>query len=159
MSDRRANPVGILFLLLALGLVLAYLFINAMLAFGEPVEAVKVEPPALGMTLPGQVINIVDGDTLDVETRLVVRVRLRDCWSPESRTLDLEEKRRGLASKANLKLIAEGKNCRVNIPMSRFLTGSLTLDRVLGSVWLDGDSQDVSTQQVQSGFATRTKAK
>lgn len=122
-----------------------------------PVEAVKVEPPALGMTLPGKVINIVDGDTLDVETSLVVRVRLRDCWSPESRTLDLEEKRRGLAAKANLKLIAEGKYCRVNIPMSRFLTASMTLDRMLGSVWLDGESQDVSTQQVQSGFATREK--
>ena len=122
-----------------------------------PVEAVKVEPPALGMTLPGKVINIVDGDTLDVETSLVVRVRLRDCWSPESRTLDLEEKRRGLAAKANLKLIAEGKYCRVNIPMSRFLTASMTLDRMLGSVWLDGESQDVSTQQVQGGFATRTK--
>jgi endonuclease YncB( thermonuclease family) len=123
----------------------------------KPVEAVKVEAPPLGMTLPGKVINIVDGDTLDVETSLVVRVRLRDCWAPESRTLDHEEKKRGLASKANLKLIAEGKYCRVNVPISRFLTNSLTLDRVLGSVWLDGEPQDVSTLQVQGGFATRTK--
>lgn len=117
------------------------------------------ESPPIGVTLAGKVVNIVDGDTLDVETRLVIRLRLDRCWSPESRTKDLAEKARGIAAKENLKRLAEGKDCKFHIPMTNRLMDSLTLDRVLGSVWCVGDSLDLSTLQVEQGHATREKQK
>lgn len=125
--------------------------------YAQDIPAPKAEAPPLGVCLPGTIVNVVDGDTVDVETKMVVRVRLRDCWAPESRTTDLAEKKRGLASKDNLVRLAHGQTCRAFIPVSKFLTSSLTLDRVLGQVWVDGDSLDLSTLQVQQGYATRTK--
>jgi len=118
---------------------------------------VSAAPPDLGVTLPGRVVNVVDGDTLDVAVTMVVRVRLLDCWAPESRTKDAAEKQRGLAAKAALKALADGKPCRVSIPLTGDLKQSLTLERVLARVWIDGDKVDLSEHQVKAGHATKEK--
>ena len=53
-------------------------------------------------------LRVVDGDTIDAEIDLGFdisvhkRIRLAGIASPESRTRDLEEKQRGLASKERL---------------------------------------------------------
>jgi len=58
-------------------------------------------------------LRVVDGDTVDVmidlgfSTWKKVRVRLDGINSPESRTRDKEEKKRGLAAKARLQEIIE----------------------------------------------------
>jgi len=39
---------------------------------------------------------VVDGDTITVELKIPVRVRLLDCWAPETRTKDAEEKKKGI---------------------------------------------------------------
>ena len=64
-----------------------------------------------------KVIRVVDGDTVDAmidlgfDTWKKVRIRLVGINAPESRTRDLEEKKRGLAAKARLKeLLEEGEN-------------------------------------------------
>lgn len=60
-----------------------------------------------------KVIKVVDGDTIDIEIDLGFdifikkRVRLNAINAPESRTRDLEEKKRGLAAKARLKELCE----------------------------------------------------
>jgi len=60
--------------------------------------------------------HIVDGDTLDVTVDLgfnishKIRVRMYGINTPESRTRDLEEKKRGLAAKDRLiELLGEGQ--------------------------------------------------
>ena len=63
------------------------------------------------------VVNrVVDGDTIDVTIDLgfsvwkKMRVRMEGINTPESRTRDLEEKKRGLAAKDRLKSILEFNN-------------------------------------------------
>ena len=57
--------------------------------------------------------RIIDGDTVDCyidlgfDIQTKKRIRFAGINTPESRTRDLEEKKRGLASKARLKEILE----------------------------------------------------
>ena len=126
-------------------------------ANGAPPLVPVSEKPAAGYVVDGAVVGVVDGDTLDFEIRQVIRVRLLNCWAPESRTLDIVEKAKGLAAKANLKRMADGKAGRLYVPTTGRLMDSLTLERAIGQVWLTGDSIDLSTLQVHQGYATREK--
>lgn len=117
--------------------------------------------PPLGLTKACQVVSVVDGDTLDVEVRYVVRVRLLDCWAPESRTRDACEKQRGLAAKLHLEaLAAPGSPAVLFVPgtPSGELAELITLGRVLGHVWIADDPRSLSERQRTSGHATATKA-
>ena len=58
-----------------------------------------MEQPSVGLTTKVLVTNIVDGDTVDVQIVKNIRVRLKDCWCPETRTRDLEEKETATAAK------------------------------------------------------------
>ena len=101
----------------------------------------------------------MDGDTLDVELRIPARIRLLGCWSPESRTKSIAEKKRGLAAKANLSDLTANGHGQVFIPTGAALSVKdvLTLDRLLGRVWMDGQEEDLSSQQVKAGHATESK--
>lgn len=62
-------------------------------------------------------LRVVDGDTLDAQidlgfdTHKIIRIRLVGINTPESRTRDLEEKKRGLAAKDRVKeLLKSNKN-------------------------------------------------
>ncbi len=114
-----------------------------------------------------KVVNVVDGDTVDVEITKIIRVRMLDCWAPESRidsrvaeTQREAEKARGLAAKQALQELAGGQDVLVQIPTD---TGGdvahmMTLNRVLGRVWLASDlSETLSQKQVKAGHATTTK--
>ena len=101
-----------------------------------------------------EVIRIVDGDTLDAEIDIgfdvFVKKRIRlfgiDTW--ESRTKDLEEKKKGLAAKARLKEILHKND-------NKFLLQSHELGkygRVLGSIILD-DDRDACDILVEEGHA------
>jgi len=64
-----------------------------------------------------EVIKVVDGDTVDARVDLgfdtwkKVRIRFLGINAPESRTKDLEEKKKGLAAKARVKeILKENKN-------------------------------------------------
>jgi len=68
-------------------------------------------------TYMAKVTRVVDGDTIDALVDLgfdmhkQVRIRMVGMNAPESRTRDLEEKKRGLAAKARLKeILKENKN-------------------------------------------------
>ena len=117
-----------------------------------------MKQPELGITTKGILTRIVDGDTVDVEIRKTVRVRLLDCWAPETRTKDLEEKAKGLQSKHHLSQVCPvGTEVVVHIPASKDgeIADVFTMGRVLGFVFVD--TQDLSEIQVSAGNATRTK--
>lgn len=119
----------------------------------------SIRKPPLGLTARCCVENVVDGDTLDIELRINCRVRLLDCWAPETRTHDHAEKKLGLAAKDNLLDLTRAGNGVVFIPtgQAHSVGDLLTLDRILGRVWIDGQDFDLSTQQVAAGKASTTK--
>lgn len=101
-----------------------------------------------------KLLRVVDGDTLDAEIDIgfdvFVKKRIRlygiDTW--ESRTRDLEEKKRGLAAKARLIALLESND-------NKFVLHSHELGkygRVLGSIILDDDS-DVCDILIEEGHA------
>ena len=118
-----------------------------------------MQKPPLGITARCRVARVLDGDTLDVELRIPARIRLLSCWASESRTKDAEQKLKGLAAKQHLKDLAANGLGRVFIPTeeARSMSDVLTLERLLGRVWLDGDEQDLSERQVAAGHAITTK--
>jgi endonuclease YncB( thermonuclease family) len=116
--------------------------------------------PPLGITARCKVLQVVDGDTLDIELRLPMRIRLLDCWCPESRTTDLEEKAKGLAAKkAMVELTVNRLYGQVFVPTAaaQSVSDVLTLNRLLGKVWMDGQDTDLSTSQVVQGYASSKK--
>jgi len=129
---------------------MGYLLLNTMLYLSMLVAGDLPAPaPTPQMVLPGKVVYIVDGDTLDVEVHIVVRIRLLDCWAPEMRDSG------GKESKEHLEEIATNKKCVVQIPLHQDLRKSFTFGRILGRVWAGG--VDVSKSQVRNGYAKEDK--
>jgi micrococcal nuclease len=104
-----------------------------------------------------KVINVIDGDTIDVDIDLgfdisiTKRVRLAGIDTPESRTSDKYEKTLGLESKAMLKQrlsAAELIVIRTEKPNS-----SEKFGRVLGWLFLDGDKTSFNETMIASGYA------
>jgi endonuclease YncB( thermonuclease family) len=129
---------------------------------------VGAEPaPEYGWTTPARVLRVIDGDTLEVEVRRVVRIRMLDCWAPESKAdprvpADERETQKalGLASKASLEKVAQDQEVIVRIPTRSDVDIShvFTLGRVLGHVWLQKSPEEsLSERQVRLGHATPTK--
>lgn len=114
--------------------------------------------PSLGLSARATVNRVVDGDTIDMLVLgVLVRIRLLDCWAPETRGVEREE---GLAAKAFLEGVAtQGKEAVVWIPTDHAerLMDILTFGRVLGRVWLRDSGRELSAVMVSSGHATATK--
>lgn len=112
-----------------------------------------------GLTFGGQVVRVLDGDTIEVEVKRTVRIRLLDCWAPETRTRDAEEKKEGLAAKEFLKQLVDKQPVSVHVPLSAQgkFGDSMSMGRVLGHVYLE-DGRDVSALVVGAGFATKEKS-
>jgi endonuclease YncB( thermonuclease family) len=134
------------------------------------------DAPEPGWTTAGTITRVFDGDSVEVELRRRIPVRLPNCWAPESR-LDPQikdpakreaAKRLGQIAKAHLQILAQGRQCRLVIPASIQPDGytqdpadSLTLGRAIGEVWIegpDGSWVSLSELMVAAGHAGRTKA-
>ena len=124
---------------------------------GHQGDAAGYQEPPLGWTTKAEVVRVVDGDTIDVEVRRTVRIRLLECWAPETRTRDAVEKRRGLAAKDHLKDLIGSKAVTLHVPTdgSGDVAKILTLNRVLGRVYIEG--VDVSAAMVAAGHATKER--
>ena len=112
-----------------------------------------------------QVDRVVDGDTIDCTIDLgfstwkKIRVRMEGINTPESRTRDLEEKKRGLAAKNRLvEILAFNNNkCRLKV------SGVGKYGRALATVLVDSLSVlngedgitliDVNKQLIKEGHA------
>ena len=109
--------------------------------------------------------RVVDGDTIDVTIDLgfsvwkKMRVRMEGINTPESRTRDLEEKKRGLAAKDRLKSILEFNNNECVLKVS----GVGKYGRALATVLVESLSPlngedgvtliDVNKQLIEEGHA------
>ena len=125
------------------------------------------EPPK-GITTDVKVVRVIDGDTVDVAITRTVRVRLLDCWAPETRTTDPVEKVKGYESKKYLNSLLKQvfyndlaarkrKKITLFIPADEQgeLKDNFTFSRVLGRLFVNGE--DVSERMVEAGKATKDK--
>ena len=98
-----------------------------------------------------KIVRVVDGDTVDITIDLGfnihydARVRMYGINAPESRTRDLEEKKRGLAAKARLAQLLQGEE--VTITTSKDKTGKF--GRLLGEFFVKG--VNINEQLIKEG--------
>ena len=104
-----------------------------------------------------EVTRVVDGDTVDAFVDLGFdmhskqRVRLFGINTPECRTRDKEEKKRGFAAKARLKeMLSEEKNKCV---IKTWLDKKGKFGRVLGVLYVN--DKDLNNQLVKEGHAKK----
>ena len=102
------------------------------------------------------VIKVVDGDTIDAMVDLgfgtwkKVRIRMHGINAPESRTRDLEEKKKGLAAKARLIEMLE-ENEKHFILISH---GVGKFGRCLGEIYVKGHNTSLNKQLISEGHGT-----
>jgi len=104
-----------------------------------------------------QVTKIVDGDTIDVDIDLGFnisysqRLRLAGIDTPESRTTDKFEKTLGIESKEYLKY--KFKDAKDIVVKTEKPDSSEKYGRILGWVYLDGNTVSVNEQMIEDGYA------
>lgn len=104
-----------------------------------------------------EVTNVVDGDTIDVVIDLGFdilfksRVRLAGIDTPESRTSDKVEKVLGLEAKEYLK--KHIKAAKKVIIRTEKMDSSEKYGRILGWVYLDGESESINNKMINDGYA------
>ena len=102
------------------------------------------------------VIKVVDGDTIDAMVDLgfgtwkKVRIRMHGINAPESRTRNLEEKKKGLAAKARLIEMLE-ENEKHFILISH---GVGKFGRCLGEIYIKGHNTSLNKQLISEGHGT-----
>ena len=101
--------------------------------------------------------KVVDGDTIDVvidlgfDISFTSRVRLAGIDTPESRTKDLAEKALGLESK---KYLADRIRAAKNVVIrTEKINSSEKFGRILGWLYLDGESNSVNHEMIEKGYA------
>ena len=104
-----------------------------------------------------KVNKIVDGDTIDVDIDLGFdisfssRVRLAGIDTPESRTTDAKEKALGLEVKEKIKKeLAAAKDVVIKTEKP---DSSEKYGRILGWVFLDGNTVSLNQQLIDQGYA------
>lgn len=98
--------------------------------------------------------RIIDGDTVDLDidlgfgVTLTHRVRLKDVNAAETRTLNAEEKTRGLAAKEWLtkELSREGEWIIETTKEDKY-------GRILGTLYLIGDAVTINERMLNDGIA------
>jgi micrococcal nuclease len=104
-----------------------------------------------------KVTKVVDGDTIDVDIDLGFdisfssRVRLAGIDTPESRTKDLAEKALGLEAKAYLKHAID--SAKAVVIKTEKMNSSEKYGRILGWLYLDGDTVSVNDHMINDGHA------
>ena len=129
-----------------------------------------MEQPPKGWTTEVVIKKVYDGDTITVDVKRTLTVRLMDCWCPEIRTRNRDEKKKGIAARDHLKeaLVVEENNkdtekeyteAVLYIPADEDseLKDIFTFGRVLGYIFVDG--KNISEMMVESGHATKEKAR
>lgn len=104
-----------------------------------------------------KITNVVDGDTIDVDIDLGFditfssRVRLAGIDTPESRTSDKMEKALGMEAKAYLK--KKVANATKIVIRTEKTDSSEKYGRILGWLYLDGETESVNNQMINDGYA------
>lgn len=104
-----------------------------------------------------KITGVVDGDTIDVDIDLGFsvsfsqRVRLAGIDTPESRTTDKMEKALGLEAKEYLK--SKVKDAKEIIIKTEKPDSSEKYGRILGWLYIDGNTVSVNDQMIEDGHA------
>ena len=102
-----------------------------------------------------EVKRVVDGDTVDVmidlgfNTHIKKRVRMYGINAPESRTRDLEEKKKGLAAKEYTKEMLSKNEGKFTIKSH----GLGKYGRVLGEIFIEGEEKSLNELLKDNGHA------
>lgn len=120
---------------------------------------VAASPPSPGFAFPAAVVALPhDGDTMQVEIRVRVTVRLcgdgeKQCWSPE-----LKEPG-GIEARSSLNAFVGGTHGTLYVPMkdTTNLSQLFTFGRVLGDYWPEGSDESASQRQVRTKHASTKK--
>ncbi len=144
--------------------MIAALRLIAVIALASAVAVAVDSAPEPGWTTQARCLRVIDGDTIEVEIRRVIRVRMLDCWAPESKldarlphAAQTAEKQAGIASRENLRRLCEGRDVVIHIATSTDVAKAMTMNRWLAQVWLPGDDESLSQKQVKAGHATKAK--
>ena len=110
--------------------------------------------PECGWCTKGKVVRVIDGDTLDIEISRVIRIRLLSIDTPELNTVEGKE-----AAAFVKDLLEKQEDITLFIPSQQdlHLTHVLTLNRVLGRIFLD-DGSDLSDRLKEGGFIKNTSS-
>jgi endonuclease YncB( thermonuclease family) len=124
-----------------------------LLLLALPLACQGAGPPVLQLTAPGKIVNVVDGDTVDIQYTFVVRGRLLGCWVPD-KNKPINER-----AEDDLVMYVGGEEVITQIPLDKAesLKDLLTLNRVLMQVWKKGDTISLSEWQVKRGNASSQK--
>jgi micrococcal nuclease len=103
-----------------------------------------------------ELIRVIDGDTIDAyidlgfDVKVKKRIRFMGINTPESRTRDLEEKKRGLAAKDRVKCLLEGC-CSIQLKSH----GVGKYGRCLGEITIDteGELENLNELLITEGHA------
>ena len=104
-----------------------------------------------------EVTKIVDGDTIDViidlgfDVLFSSRVRLSGIDAPESRTTDKMEKALGIEAKEYIKHFF--KDAKSIIIKTEKMDSSEKYGRILGWVYVNGDSISINDHMIKDGYA------
>jgi micrococcal nuclease len=104
-----------------------------------------------------EVKNVVDGDTIDViidlgfDILFASRVRLAGIDTPESRTIDKDEKALGLEAKEYLKKSL--KDAKSVVIKTEKMNSSEKFGRILGWVYINGDTVSLNDKMINDGYA------
>lgn len=113
--------------------------------------------PSPGITARAHVARVIDGDTVEVELRWPVRIRMRDCYAPE---LTGSEKPAGEAAKQHLeRILTSDQSVIVKIDSGHAdnLADLMTFGRVLGSIYPHDSSLTAAQMMIAAGHATKEK--
>ena len=97
----------------------------------------------------GTLVKVLDGDTIDAyidlgfDLKIKKRIRYMGIDTWESRTRDLEEKKKGLAAKARNKELLEAGTFKI------ISHGTGKFGRVLGEVFVEPKSVDIHTSEAK----------
>ena len=121
----------------------------------RPATELAAQAPALGITVPCTVVEVIDGDTLTVEGTWRAKIRLKDVWAKELRDPG------GDAALAHMQTLTKSRKCRLFILLegARAIGDVMTFGRIVGEIWMDGKVESINVQMVKDGFATREKEK
>ena len=104
-----------------------------------------------------KLLNVVDGDTIDVDIdlgfdiSLMKRVRMAGIDTPESRTSDKFEKTLGLEAKEYLK--KHIKDAQSIVIKTELPDSSEKYGRILGWVYVDGGTKSINEMMIEDGYA------
>lgn len=113
------------------------------------VQSIELEPQLI---IPAIVTDVHDGDTLTVEVKNKIQVRMLENYAIELSDEKGIEARNALAKKCPV-----GSEVIVKIPYKTDIWRMFTFGRILGYIYKDGE--DLSDFIVKSGYATKTKVK